>query len=224
MAEEVKLYGTWSSPFSRRVELALKLKGIPYEYIEENLQNKSFSLLKYNPVHKKIPVLVHNEKPLAESLVILEYIDETWKNNPILPQDPYQRAMARFWARFIDEKILATALKAKDSEEKEREKVMEEVCEQIKILEGELTGKDFFGGETIGYVDIVATMIGFWFQVTQEVTGKKTVTEEKFPVLFKWIEKLKSIDVVNQCIPPREKHLAYVKARIEALKLSSAPK
>ena len=105
MTKEVKLYGMWVNPCGHRVELALKLKRIPYEYTEEDLSSKSPSLLKYNPVHKKIPVLVHNEKPVAESLVILEYIDEIWKNNPILPQDPYQRAMARFWARFIDEKV-----------------------------------------------------------------------------------------------------------------------
>lgn len=105
MVEEVKLLGMWASPYTRRIELALKQKGIEYEYMEQDVKNKSPLLLYYNPVHKKVPVLVHNGKPVAESLIILEYIDETWKDNPLLPQDPTDRALARFWARFIDEKV-----------------------------------------------------------------------------------------------------------------------
>ncbi|RVW90488.1 Glutathione S-transferase U10 [Vitis vinifera] len=98
---QIKLHGMWGSTFTKRVELTLKLKGIPYEYIEEDLSNKSQLVLKYNPVHKKVPVLVHDGKPIIESLIILEYIDETWKNaTRLLPDDPYERAKVRFWPVF----------------------------------------------------------------------------------------------------------------------------
>jgi len=103
--EEVKLLGALGSPFACRVQIALKWKGIEYKYVQEDLANKSDLLLKYNPVHKKVPVFVHNEKPISESLVILEYIDEVWKQNPILPSDPYQKSLAQFWSKFIDDKV-----------------------------------------------------------------------------------------------------------------------
>lgn len=104
MVDEVKLFGFWSSPFSRRVEMALKLKGVKYEYFEEDIANfnKSSALLHYNPIHKKVPVLIHNGNPIAESSIILEYIDETWNASyPLRPLDPYARADSRFWTDFI---------------------------------------------------------------------------------------------------------------------------
>jgi glutathione S-transferase len=104
--EDVKLLGATGSPFVCRVRIALKFKEIEYKYVEENLGNKSDELIKYNPVYKKVPVFVHNDKPISESLVILEYIDETWTQNPILPSDPYKRALARFWSKFIDDKVI----------------------------------------------------------------------------------------------------------------------
>ena len=54
---KVKLLGCWASPFSRRVEMALKRKGIPYEYLEEALPNKSPLLLELNPFTRRFPFL-----------------------------------------------------------------------------------------------------------------------------------------------------------------------
>ncbi|KAB2087450.1 hypothetical protein ES319_A04G105600v1 [Gossypium barbadense] len=195
MGEEVKVFGTWASPFSRRVELALRLKGVPS------------LLLKYNPVYKKVPVLLHNGKPIAESLVILEYIEETWKNNPIWPEDPYGKAMARFWAKFIDDKW---------SPESEREKAMEEACECLKALESALNGNKFYGGHTIGLVDIAANFIGFWLSIVQEATGRELLSAHKFPLLFNWSHDFVNCGIVQECLPPKDKVLAIFKARVAA--------
>ena len=102
---EVRLLGARPSPFVQRVKWALNLKGIDYDYSEQDLVKKAPALIQCNPIHKKVPVLIHNGKSIAESLVIVEDLDDTWKNRPLLPHDPYQRAMTRFWAKFVEEKV-----------------------------------------------------------------------------------------------------------------------
>ncbi|XP_019186267.1 PREDICTED: probable glutathione S-transferase [Ipomoea nil] len=210
---EVKVLGGWGSPFSRRVEMALRLKGVEYEFIEEDLSNKSPLLLQYNPIHKKIPVLLHNGNPLAESLVIVEYIDETFPGTPILPKDPYERSLARFWAKFIDEKCLPASTKALFAKGEEQDKRKEEVCELLKILDKELETKKFLGGETVGFADIAGNFVAFWVGVLEEALGVELVTKEKFPNLCRWKEDFIIIcDEIKECLPPRDKLVDFFKS------------
>ncbi|KAK1377496.1 hypothetical protein POM88_024240 [Heracleum sosnowskyi] len=207
--EEVKLLGLWASPFSNRVEIALKIKGISYEYVAESIINKSPELLKYNPVHKKLPVLLHNGKPICESLVILEYIDETWESGPsILPQDPYAKAVARFWANFIDDKCIA-AMWSIQGRAEGQEKAIEELTEHLKTLENELKGKKFFGGDEIGLVDITANVLAFWLDVVLELLGIELLTREKFPRLCEWIDDYLNNSVIKETLPARDNFRDY---------------
>ncbi|KAF8013160.1 hypothetical protein BT93_I1134 [Corymbia citriodora subsp. variegata] len=106
MAEEVILLDFWPSLFGMRARIALREKGVEFDTREEDMSNKSPLLLTMNPVHKQIPVLIHNGKPVCESLIVVQYIDETWgRESPLLPSDPYERARARFWANYVDKKL-----------------------------------------------------------------------------------------------------------------------
>ncbi|OVA15264.1 SAICAR synthetase [Macleaya cordata] len=213
---ELLLLGYWCSPFALRVEWALKIKGIEYEYINEDLTNKSDMLLQYNPIHKKIPVLVHNGKPLAESLVIIEYIDETWKENPILPEDPYEKATARFWAKFADEKCVASASSVFSKVGEEQEKAVKETQNNLKTLEMGLKGK-FFGGERIGFVDVAAGWIPLWIRITEEIVGVELVDEESMPLLSAWFRDVLDVEILKERLPPRDKLLAHCKSSREKL-------
>ncbi|KAI0499946.1 hypothetical protein KFK09_018154 [Dendrobium nobile] len=87
--------------------IALNLKGVEYEFLPDDLLNKTELLLKSNPAYKKIPILIHGDKSACESIVIVQYIDQVWASSGpcTLPTDPYDRAIVRFWAAYVDDKV-----------------------------------------------------------------------------------------------------------------------
>lgn len=222
--EKVKLLGYWASPFALRVHWALKLKGIEYLYQEEDLPNKSPLLLQHNPVHKKIPVLVHNGKPIAESLVILEYIEETWKHNPLLPEDPYERAKARFWAKFVDDKCVPGIFGTFAKVGEEQQKIAKEARENLKILEGELGKKRLFGDTKVGFMDVASAWIICWAQIVEEVVDVKLIDSEEMPSLVSWFQNvLEAAPVLKECTPPKDKLLEHNKGFHKMLVASASP-
>ncbi|KAH8494618.1 hypothetical protein H0E87_021125 [Populus deltoides] len=110
MADEVTLMLEFQAgaPFSVRVRIALAEKGVKYDvYSEQNPRDEIRNLLlQMNSVSKQLPTLIHNGRPVCQSLIIVQYVDDVWKGKgPLLPSDPYQRAQSRFWADFIDKKV-----------------------------------------------------------------------------------------------------------------------
>ncbi|XP_028754340.1 glutathione S-transferase U17-like [Neltuma alba] len=213
--EAVKVLGVWASPFVMRARIALNMKSVKYEFLQENLGSKSQLLLQSNPVHKKVPVLIHEHKPVCESLIIVEYVDQVFSSGPsILPSDPYDRAIARFWAAYLDDKWYPT-LKAMAGAkgEKEIKVVIQQVEEGLALLEDAYNkiskGKPFFAGDRIGYLDIAFGCFLGWTRVTETVTGTALIDEFKTPGLAKWAEKFCEDDAVKPVMPETKKLVEF---------------
>ncbi|KAK7347960.1 hypothetical protein VNO80_22504 [Phaseolus coccineus] len=175
MGDEVVLLDFNLSMFCVRVKIALAEKGVEFENKVEDLVNtKSALLLQMNPVYKKVPVLIHNGKPISESLIIVEYIDEIWKDRaPLLPTDPYQRAQARFWADFVDQKVHEVAKRIWTGKVGEHEAEKKELVENLKQLEEALGEMPYFGGDTFGFVDIALIPFYKWFSSYEKIGNFK---------------------------------------------------
>lgn len=215
--EDVKLIGAWPSPYVMRARIALNLKSVKYEFLEEKFGSKSELLLKSNPVHKKIPVLIHNDQPICESLVIVQYIDEVWSSGPsILPSDPYGRATARFWAAYIDDKWFPAIRGIGAAQGEEAKKAATEpVIEGLGYLEKEFIksskGKNFFGGDKIGYLDIALGCFLGWLRVTEQMSNVKLLDESKTPNLCRWAKKFCADASVKDVMPDTDKLLEFAK-------------
>ncbi|XP_040374094.1 uncharacterized protein LOC112196865 isoform X1 [Rosa chinensis] len=100
----------------------------------------------------------------------------------------------------------------------EREKAAKQYQEVLKILEDQCLGDQrFFGGETIGMVDIVYGMLAYWFECMEEAVGVKVIEPSILPRLHAWVKNLKQVSVINDNLPHHGKLLAYYKTSREKL-------
>jgi len=99
----VKLYGYWRSSTSYRLRIALGLKGLEYEQVAINLldgEQRSAEYRRLNP-YGGVPALEIDGRIHAQSMAILEWLDESFPDRPLLPRDVEDRFASRELAMAI---------------------------------------------------------------------------------------------------------------------------
>jgi maleylpyruvate isomerase len=95
----LKLYSYFRSSAAYRVRIALNLKGLDYEYAPVHLLRDGGQQLKpeYRALNPDgiVPTLVDGDEVLNQSLAIIEYLEETHPEPPLLPRAPTDRAFVR---------------------------------------------------------------------------------------------------------------------------------
>ncbi|PAN48810.1 hypothetical protein PAHAL_9G407300 [Panicum hallii] len=228
--DELKLLGMWASPFVMRAKLALGFKGLSYEDVEEDIfGGKSELLLSSNPVHKKVPVLLHNGRPVCESQIIVQYIDEAFPGTgpSLLPADPYERAIARFWGAYVDDKLLASFLQsARGKTEEEKAEGLKQTIVAAENMEAafrELSkGKPFFGGDTVGYLDVTLGALLAWVHAAEKLYGFRLFDAARSPLLNAWAERFGALDTAKAVLADVDRLVEYAKQRQAAQAAAAA--
>ncbi len=102
----MKLYNYWRSSSSWRVRIALAWKQLAYEYVAVDIvragEQHSDAHRARNPI-EQVPVLeLDDGRRLAQSMAIVEFLDEKFPSPPLLPRDAYDRARARALAELVN--------------------------------------------------------------------------------------------------------------------------
>jgi glutathione S-transferase len=99
------LYDFGNSVCCQKVRITMSAKGLTWEPVKVDL----FRAEQYDPKYLKlnpkgiVPTLVHDGKPIIESTLICEYLDDTFPELRLIPSDPWQRTRMRVWSKMVDE-------------------------------------------------------------------------------------------------------------------------
>lgn len=161
----ITLYSGPLSLFSRKVEIALREKGLAFERVivpfnqTTGYEPRHPEVVALNP-KRQVPVLSDCGLVLYDSTVILEYLDEAYPQPPLMPRTPVERARCRLDELYADE-VMLPALKplmhrtGPPASERDRRIAQEadaliaegELSRHYEVLESKLAARAFFGGE-----------------------------------------------------------------------------
>jgi RNA polymerase-associated protein len=171
------LYDAARCPYCARVRIALAEKGIEYEPVEIDLQNRPPWIYEKNATGR-VPVVEEEAWILPESAVIMEYLEERYPEPALLPADPADRALARLWI-FRHDDFTRPYYATRRGEDG----AAAQLDAELGKLDAALADRPFLAGE-FGLADIAYVP---WVLRARDMLG---IPLDAFPSLVAWLDRL----------------------------------
>lgn len=195
-----KLLGAFGSPFVRKAFVALTEKGIPFEHEQVIPLGVSPEYRKISPLGK-IPAFQDGDRTLADSSVIIAYLEKTKPEPPLYPSDAYDYARSLWFEEYGDgglapiigpkiffAKIVGPRFFNREPNLAEIQKVVdEELPPMFDYLEGEIGNKEYLVGNKFSIADI-----GIATQFVNLMLAGYSVDAKRWPNLVAYLGRVHS--------------------------------
>ena len=186
-------------PFVQRVTALLEAKAVDYDVEYISLRDKPSWFLKLSP-HGQVPVLITDGgQALFESDAIVEYIEEAFP--PLRPEQSLeQKATNRAWSYLASKNYLVQCSAQRSPDQDVLRQRSEKLGSAFDRMEKQLTDSPYFGGDTIGMVDIAWLPLLHRADIVAQRTGYDFIGSR--PKLKHWQQVLLQGDLAAKSVAP----------------------
>jgi RNA polymerase-associated protein len=147
------LYSATTCPFSHRCRIVLFEKGMDFQIIDVDMDNKPEDLAVMSP-YGRVPVLVERELILYESNIINEYVDDRFPHPQLMPADPVMRARARLFLYRFEEELFCHIDALENGTPKVAEKARAAIRDNLTVISPVFAKQKFMLGDDFSMLDV----------------------------------------------------------------------
>ena len=147
------LYSATTCPFSHRCRIVLFEKGMDFQIIDVDLDNKPEDLAVMSP-YGRVPVLVERELILYESNIINEYVDDRFPHPQLMPADPVMRARARLFLHRFEQELFCHIEAVENGTPKVAEKARVAICDNLTVISPVFAKQKYMLGDEFSMLDV----------------------------------------------------------------------
>ena len=189
----MKLIASHTSPYARKVRIAMAEKHIECEFVEDNVWAATTTVPQFNPLGK-VPVLVLDDGlAVFDSRVIVEYLDGISPVSRLIPENSRDRVLVKRWEALGDGIADAGILGFLETKRPEAQQSKVSIARQFGKIDvavaaaaREIGEREYFIGNALSLADIAMSCALLWI----EYRLPQVKWRESHPALKTWIERL----------------------------------